>query len=154
MEAHFQPAYFIYIVRNGYAVAEGIQRKAQPRRWGNPAFDEAYPIELCARQWRRSDEVVSKGRSDVDRFMTIRYEDFTEDPAAVLAHVTNFLDLSPLPDEVAGRTWDVHGYDEPIRNRNTRSYQRLSEQEVDRIQTEAGDILKKSSYDRSSLKHE
>ncbi len=29
----FDNAYFIYIVRNGYAVSEGIRRKGKPERW-------------------------------------------------------------------------------------------------------------------------
>ena len=47
---YFKPAYFIHIVRNGYAVAEGIKRKASVMH-GNTFFQAGeYPIELCAAQ--------------------------------------------------------------------------------------------------------
>ena len=34
LQTYFAPAYFIYLVRNGYAVAEGIRRKANPAKYG------------------------------------------------------------------------------------------------------------------------
>lgn len=146
LEAQFRPAHFVYIVRNGYAVAEGIRRKARPRQWGNSRYDDRYPIELCARQWRRTDEVVTTAKSDVDRFLTVRYEAFAEDPSGVVDQITTFLSLPSLPEETLQRSWEVHGYDEPIRNMNPRSFKNLTDEEIDVVTSEAGERLKKYNY--------
>lgn len=154
LQAHFRPAYFIYLVRDGYAVAEGIRRKAEPGRWGNSDFDDQYPIDLCARQWKHSDGVVSNARPDTKRFLSIRYEDLTADPEHELARITDFLDIAPLPGEVTSRTWGAHGYDEPIRNMNPRSYRRLSTRDIDQIETEASETLAKYGYRRPKSRKE
>jgi hypothetical protein len=152
LQAQFDPAYFIYIVRNGYAVAEGIRRKARPGEWGNPRYEDHYPIGLCARQWRRSDEVVTSARRRADRFLTVRYEDLAADPSSVLDQITGFLELSPFPSGVAGQSWGVHGYNEPIRNMNPRSFDRLNDREVDQIAEMARPALDKYGYGRPARK--
>jgi hypothetical protein len=151
LQAHFRPAYFIYLVRNGYAVAEGIRRKAEPGRWGNPTYQDRYPIKLCARQWRRTDEVVSDVRPEAERFLSLQYEDFTADPEREMSRITDFLGLAPLPNEVLSGTWNVHGYGEPIRNMNPRSYQRLSPRDAAIIEEEASAALGKYGYQRPKM---
>lgn len=148
LQKHFSPAYFIYIVRDGYAVAEGIRRKANPARWNNPEYESKYPLDLCARQWRRSDEVVSKTRSYAEQFLKIGYEQLTEHPISTLRQVTEFLGLSPLPEDVLRGRWDVHGYDEPIQNMNEQSHRRLTPEEMNRIEAEAAPTLNKHGYSR------
>ena len=54
LQAHFENAYFIAIVRNGYAVAAGIRKKAEPHHIAG----ERWPIEMAAYQWARSNEVL------------------------------------------------------------------------------------------------
>jgi hypothetical protein len=146
LQHYFQPAYFIHLVRNGYAVAEGIRRKADPARWDNPEYDGLYPIDLCARQWRVTEEVIEVDRPHLERILTVRYEDFTEDPVSTLKEVTDFLGIEPLPSEsIAGR-WGVHGYDAPIQNMNERSLEALSPQDIEVINREAGEILHRHNY--------
>ena len=61
---HFKPAYFIHIVRNGYAVAEGIKRKAEVMD-GNPLYgNESYPIEMCAEQWVQSLQIIEETKTE------------------------------------------------------------------------------------------
>lgn len=146
LDAHFSPAYFIAIVRNGYAVAEGIRRSASPGRWGNQQFPVAYPIELCAEQWKVSDEVISRDRSRVGRFVQIRYEELVEEPETVLRRITGFLGLPPMDAEVVDRTWALQGHDDPIRNMNPRSLARLSAADRRSIESVAGDVLQKYGY--------
>jgi hypothetical protein len=149
LQKYFRPAYFIYIVRDGYAVAEGIRRKANPGRWDNPKYQGEYPIDLCARQWRRSDEVVSAARSRAERFLYLQYEELTENPVQVVGQITEFLGLSSLPEDVLRGKWNINGYNEPIRNMNDRSLSRLSSGEMDRIESEAADTLRKYGYSGS-----
>lgn len=129
LDEHFQPAYFIHIVRNGYAVAEGIRRKTSPARWGNPDFPKGYPIEFCARQWVATCEVVEKDKKQVKHFKEITYEDLCADPAAVVTSVLEFLSLSADQIENMIRPQRVHGETQPISNLNSHSIAALSDED-------------------------
>jgi hypothetical protein len=146
LNRHFRPAYFIYLVRNGYAVAEGIRRKADVERWENPHYEECYPIEMCAEQWVTTDDLVREYRSSIKRMLTVRYEDLAEHPVETLQSITDFLDLTPIEPSKLGGQWGVHGYDRPIENMNPESITRLSDAELERIYGVAGDKLKKYGY--------
>ncbi|MBI93613.1 MAG: hypothetical protein CME05_10475 [Gemmatimonadaceae bacterium] len=147
LQAAFAPASFIYLVRNGYAVAEGIRRKTEPRRHGREEFGDRYPIDLCAEQWRVSHEVVSGDRPGLDRFLQVTYEELTDRPAHVLNEITGFLQLPPLGTETTWDTFHVHGVASPIRNMNAESIARLLPDEVDAIRAEAGPTLEQFGYE-------
>lgn len=148
LQAHFRPAYFIVITRNGYAVAEGIQRRVVPSQWCNREYPDQYPIGLCAEQWRASDEIIERQRPALDRVVKITYEQLTADPVRTLRHVTDFLGIDPLPDSVPNKKWDVGDRKEPIRNMNDRSFQRLSEADLDEIEAVASRRLRQHGYRR------
>jgi hypothetical protein len=151
LQNHFQPAYFIYVLRNGYAVAEGIRRKTNPRRWENPVYQNSYPIEICSEQWKVSDELVQKDRAQIERFIQIKYEELTAHPQYVLDQVTDFLGLDPLPEKVFSESWNVHKVTSPITNMNEQSFKRLSEHEVEIIRNVAGSRLAFNGYHAPKL---
>ncbi len=147
LEKHFRPAYFVHIVRNGFAVAEGIRRKAVPSKWGGPTrYPDGYPIDLCARQWARSEEVVEEARNGTERLLTITYEDLCEDPAKVLSRITEFLGVRPFSAEVSGKEWTVQGATSAIKNRNASSFERLDDADREEIVRVAGDMLERRGY--------
>jgi len=148
LEAHFRPAYFIYLVRDGYAVAEGIRRKARPGERGNPIYREEYPIGLCAEMWRETDRLIEQDSAGVGRFLQVSYEDLSAEPEAVCRRITDFLELPPLDEAVLGENWTVHGVESPIRNMNRASFERLSAEEIDKIHQVAGERLEALGYDR------
>jgi hypothetical protein len=148
LEAHFQPAHFIYIVRNGYAVAGGIRDKANLKRWRSPYAGSGYPIELCAEQWRVTDDVVQQDRQRVGRFLQVYYEDLTERPADVLRTITDFLQLPPVPDQVVRKRWHVHEASAAIRNMNGARLAALTEADCERIEAVAGARLEAHGYRR------
>jgi hypothetical protein len=152
LQEHFQPAYFVYMVRNGYAVAEGIRRKSTPAKWHNPLYQDRYPIEVCAEQWRESDQLVEEDRPRLERFLQVYYEEFTANPSTTARRITDFLGLEPLPEELFGRRWKVHGVESAIRNMNGQSVARLSRGEVESIYRVAGERLEKHGYRRPELK--
>lgn len=148
LQAHFKPAYFIELVRNGYAVAEGIQRRADLDRWPNPEYKGKYPIELCARQWAACCRTIEQSRPSIDRFLRVRYEDFTENTKDTLEQITRFLDISPLGSSVLQKTWSFQEKDEPIKNMNPSSVERLSPRQIRKIEEVAGDVLRERNYPR------
>lgn len=150
LNAHFESAYFIEMVRNGYAVAEGIQRRADLDRWPNPEYEEKYPIDLCARQWVACCRTVEQSRPDIDRFLRVRYEDFTEDTKGTLDQITRFLGISPIESSVLQKTWSFQEKNEPIKNMNPSSFERLSPRQIRKIEDVAGDVLRECNYPRLS----
>ena len=144
---NFTPAYFIYVLRDGYAVAEGMQRRARPSDWGNNDLDR-YPIELCAAQWAASDNCFRANSDHLEHVLELRYEDLCDDLAGVLEQLAGFLDLPPFPDDLAARTWNIHRSRSPIRSMNADATARLSSEDLDAIDAVAGATLRLHGYAR------
>lgn len=145
---HFRPARFIYIVRDGYAAAEGIRRKARPRRWHCPEPGDAYPIGLCAEQWAVSDQVVERDLTRLAHVYRTSYEALTADPKTIMRQVTEFLACSPLPDRLFSREILVNGVQSEIRNMNADSYRRLTAADCEAVEAAASATLRKYGYQR------
>ena len=150
-EKHFQPAYFISIIRNGYAVAGGIREKSKPGLWGNRIFKDRYPIELCAQQWRESDSMITQNMEKVNRFKQICYEELVDNPNVVIKDLLDFLEISPLKKDLKKLSWNIHEKQSPIINMNHLSFKRLSEKDLDIVDEVAGDVLTKYRYERPKL---
>jgi hypothetical protein len=142
LQRNFENAHFICLVRNGYAVAEGIRRKAEPRH-----LQEGWPLELCARQWNRSNEVLLEDSAHLAHHIWVRYEDLAGSPETEARRICDFLgiDHGGLPG--GDRRWAVHEKNEPIRNMNAESIERLSDQELQVITREAESMLLHFGYE-------
>lgn len=152
LHEQFRPAWFIHLVRNGYAVAEGIRRKSEPGRFGRHEFGDRWPVEMCAEQWRVSVDQVEADAASIDglseRLLQVRYEDLADDAGAELDRIVNFLGLSALPPDLASENFDIHGVHSTIRNMNPDSLARLTPADLDAIDGAAGDALRRCGYDR------
>ena len=73
------------MVRNGYAVAEGIRIK------------EGYPIERCARHWAIANRVMLDDAEYVRNFKLLRYEEFTQGPSALVRELARWIGLDGPP---------------------------------------------------------
>jgi hypothetical protein len=142
LQRHFENAHFIAIVRNGYAVAEGIRRKAEPHH-----LSGGWPIELCARQWNRSNEVLLEDAAHLERVHWVRYEDLAADPAGELGRLLPFLGLGSEDIGIdLDRPWDVHERAESIRDMNAESIGRLTPGELEAVTREAEPMLRHFGY--------
>lgn len=144
---YFKDVYFIHLVRNGYAVAEGIHRKAAIMA-GNPMFgvEERYPLELCAQQWARSLELVAETKAKADNFYEITYEEFTAEPDVVLREITDFIGVAPFRNSFKDQVFSVHNVESSIQNMNERSLKKLREEEVSLINRTALPYLEQYGY--------
>lgn len=140
LQRNFENAHFIAIIRNGYAVAEGIRRK------GRPTHRESWSLEDCAYQWRRSNQVLEEDSEELRKFMWVRYEDFTENTADTLAGIYDFLGIQTEAGMDLAREWAIHERSEPIANMNAQSISRLSQEDVAVINRVAGDALVHFGY--------
>ena len=153
LNKYFENAYFIYLVRDGYAVASGIQRKANLKRWGNIYKDSEYPISICAQQWKLTDDCVMNqlNKNDDVRMFTLKYEDFTSQPKVCLDKITEFLDLPEINESILNSKWNIHDMKSRISNMNSNSFKYLSRENIDTIEQVAGDVLGKYGYARPDI---
>ncbi len=147
LDAYFQPAYFVVIVRNGYAVAAGLRRRGNPKKYGHNEFGEKYPIEMCAKQWAVSDEIVSADMAGARHVLRLPYEDFCAQPGENLRAITDFLEVEPLPNETINKSWEIHGKTSEIRNMNAEGIAKLTADEIARIRDVAGPAVDKYGYE-------
>jgi hypothetical protein len=143
LQKHFENAHFVGIMRNGYAVAEGITRKADPKH-----LVDSWPIEMSAYQWKRSNEVMQEDAEHLKRFMWISYEDLAEDTATTLNKITDFIGIDNFEAFESDRNWSIHERDEQVRNMNDESISRLSAEQKSTITDIAGDMLDAFGYPR------
>ncbi|MBT8439937.1 MAG: sulfotransferase [Gammaproteobacteria bacterium] len=143
LQQHFENAHFVGIMRNGYAVAEGITRKADPKHLIN-----SWPIEMSAYQWKRSNEVLMQDAEHLDKFMWVSYEDLAADTVGTLNKITDFVGLENFAQFEQDRSWSIHERDEKVRNMNDESISRLSTDQIQRINAVAGNMLDQFGYAR------
>ena len=143
LQAHFENAHFICMLRNGYAVAEGITRKADPRH-----LSEGWPIEMSAYQWKRSNEILQQDSQHLKRFMWVKYEDLAADTVGTLSGIADFLNIPRFKHFESDRSWTIHERDERVRDMNSESIDRLSRVQIDRINQVAGDMIESFGYSR------
>jgi len=134
LDANFPNASFIAIVRNGYAVAEGIGRKA------------GRPLQQAARQWTVSNEIMLRDLDSVAHAHVISYENFSEFPEKTMNELLRFLELPLSQNMMQGKEWTIHGVQSSIKNMNQASLQRLSTEDRNIIEAEAAGLLDKLGY--------
>ncbi|NNC95216.1 MAG: sulfotransferase [Chitinophagales bacterium] len=134
-EKHFDKPYFVGIVRNGFAVAEGIRRKA------------SYPIDEAIMQWKKSNEIMFNDLESVQNKIMISYEELTSDANGTMNKVFDFLSLPEVSYQESSEM-DIHGVKSGIENMNHLSFNNISEEDIAVIEKHAGDLLTKLKYSR------
>ena len=142
LQKHFENSHFIAIIRNGYAVTEGICRKAQPIH-----LADGWPIEMSAYQWKRCNEVLEKDSKFLKHFMWVKYEDFTENPKGVLTDIVKYLGLKDLKGVDLSRKWTIHEKKQPIKNLNKENIRNLSSEDIKAINKVTEGALVHFGYD-------
>jgi hypothetical protein len=145
-QEYFPNSYFIHIVRNGYAVAEGIARKAVVMEERQLELGAQYPIEYPAKQWQRSLEVVECQKPLVKNFLEISYEDLTADLQGTGLKITTFLGIDNFDNTLLQGDFEVHGKKMKVSNQNHKSFERLTNEELSAINIIAEKGLKNHLY--------
>lgn len=143
LQKHFDNAHFVGIVRDPYAVSEGITRKADPKHLIN-----SWPIEMSAYQWMRSNQILQQDAEYLQRFMWVKYEDLADDTVGTLNKITEFVGVEGFDHFESGRSWSIHERNEQVRNMNSESIKRLSPQQIDSITRVAGVMMDVFGYSR------
>ena len=136
IQAYFSDAYFIAVVRNGYAVAEGIvrKRKFDPER---PQFKGLFTtIEEAAEQWLRANMIIVSHQKFLKKYLIVKYEDLVQNPRKTLFSILDFCGL-------ARKGFPVHSFD---KNLNKEQISRLSGYEIETTTRIAAPMLLHFGY--------
>lgn len=149
----FPSARFVFLVRDGRAVAASLSRVDwwpdsyvwwygnTPRAWADEGRD---PWEICARNWVEELREIERGLEVVPgaSVLRIRYEDLVAEPLAVLRRVGRFLGL------VDDNGWERAVASLSFPDRNDAWRRSLGDEIVERIGTIQEEELSRYGYAR------
>jgi hypothetical protein len=138
LQRYFSPARFIVLVRNPYAVCEGVSRR------------RGHSIAEAAEHWRLVHEVLDEDMPYLEHCLTVRYEDLCTRTAEVLEQLQKFLGVEqPFDPRLATREFKAHnmsGKPQQLQDFNAKSLARLSEQDKTEITRIIGDGILRWGY--------
>lgn len=134
LQMAFPGSAFICLFRDPFAVVEGIHRK------------EGHPISVAAKQWAVSNAVLLDDMKHLDRCLDIRYENLTAETQSVMKSITDFLGLSALPEDCFKGEFNIHRERSQVRNMNTDSMNRLSDNEKAEILEICSETMQRLGY--------
>ena len=138
LQHHFGPTAFLALTRSPYAVAEGIRRR------------EGCTIERAARHWTVANTILLDDLVELDNAMLLSYEELCANPSEQMNRITRFLGTAPYADACLEQPLDIHNAEDeesPIRNFNDSSFERLSADELRKIEDIAGDLMSRLGYE-------
>ncbi len=131
----FPNSYFIGLVRNGYAVSEGIRRKGDKS------------ILRAARHWNDVNSVMLNRSKNVDRFTQVRYEHLVDRHDEVMLDLVRFLDIDkPIQVQLKARPASIREDHRSLRNFNSESISRLTEDDRRVVYENAREMLDHFDY--------
>ncbi|MCP4146930.1 MAG: sulfotransferase [bacterium] len=145
LEQYFENAYFVWIVRNGYAVSEGIRRRTKGKMKQTFPGKE-YPIQMCAHQWAFSNRLIEEKLKVVKNKYFLSYEALTGDPEKVTKELLDWLPVKEKRMDLL-ESFRFHDETSPIRNMNSGSIKRLSPEDIKSIESEVPEELQKYGYE-------
>jgi hypothetical protein len=117
LEEEFENSYFIVMVRNPYAIAEGIRRHME------------YPLERGIKHWIRVTEKQIENIERLNRVIYFRYEDLCDYPDQMKRKMLDFL---PALEDIK-MDMEIFHRGKGLHNFNEEQIKRLSRKDVDLI---------------------
>lgn len=131
IEAHFENAYFIVMVRDPYAYCEGVRRRGRK----GIGYSVTAGCAEIAQGWIEEARIQKENLRELKHALYISYEDFTDDTAGTVEKILDFLPgLGRLNSEASFLTHSLHGnVRRPPTNLNLNQIARLSQADIDEI---------------------
>jgi len=148
LQAGFDNARFVGVIRNGLCASEGIRRRARPHgRARQVTGAEVYPIEEAGRQWVFANTALLRDRGELRRYTEIRYEDFTADPVVTIRELFADIGVDPeiLEDEGPGRL-RIGARRFHVTDHNAESAARLSDADIAALHPVIGPMMERLGY--------
>jgi hypothetical protein len=146
LNENFNEPLFIWVVRNGYCVSEGIRRRSKTSKYIRDEFlSYGYPIELCAAEWSASNALIFNSLKDKSNYMIIKYEDLVDDPEKELERVYKRLSIiNKKVPKLLNFTFQKKS--SAVFNMNKKSFSKLSCSDFKKINSIAGNWLNYFNY--------
>lgn len=129
---------FICMVRNGFAVCEGIRRKGKKS------------VERGARHWNFVNQKMISEATGVNHSLFIKYEDLVDRGSTVSRDLSEFLAIEKKEIENALQKkylFRAAGQPQPVANMNPASFEKLTQSDIQKIHDIASTMLQHYGYD-------
>lgn len=140
---------FVLVVRDPYTMAYRSVRRQRPTLLEELSYDDQ--LRLAAQHWANSYRLALEDGENVDRFLVVRFEDFSRHPEVVVRDICTFLDLDfregmlPQPhDRMPRGTWPGEDKWYPIRRDSWRA--KLTEREIAIVDESCRDLAERFGY--------
>jgi len=137
LQKNFAPSRFLSIIRSPYAVCEGIRRRTN------------YTIREAAQHWIVANTCLLGDLRHIKKNLLVKYEDLVDEPHHTLMEIESFLGLKKSFDIAACGGVAAHSFEGNtvgLRNLNDESFNRLSRDEIQEINTLCGDMMQRFGY--------
>jgi hypothetical protein len=138
LQKNFRPSRFLAIIREPYAVCEGIARRMKD-----------VTIEQAAQHWVTANRCMLDDLNRLDHRKLVTYEDLVEDPDQCLKGIKEFLGLRAEfdPNELGSvEAHSMDGQTTGLKNLNEKSFERLTSQDVDTINRICAELIERAGY--------
>ena len=137
LQKNFTPSRFLAIIRNPYAVCEGISRRTN------------CTIYQAAQHWVTSNTCMLEDLKHIRNSLLLKYEDLVDDPKSTLTKIEAFLGLEKAIsveecDHVQAHS--ANGMTDGLKNLNGESLNRLTQIEITAINSLCGDLMRLLGY--------
>jgi Sulfotransferase family len=143
--------HFVLVVRNPYTMCFRAVRRKPPSWRQEIAYEDQ--LRLVAQHWRNSTRLALEDGPATGRFVAVRFEDFLQNPEAVVRAICNSVelryddDLVPRPEHTmpfATLPWDRKWY--PLQGDEWRD--KVGDAEAQIVDEECGELAKELGYGR------
>lgn len=137
LQRNFTPSRFLSIIRSPYAVCEGIRRRKE------------YTLRQAAAHWNTANKCLLGDLQQIEKKLLVKYEKVIEDTQETLANIERFLELEQpfdLDDSMSLNAHSIEGTTTGLRNLNEESISRLSQADIQEINTICGDLMGQLGY--------
>lgn len=130
----FPNSYFIGLVRNGYAVVEGVKRKGKK------------DIVRGAKHWNLVNKIMIEDSKEIKKFLLVKYENLVDDQEITAKKIASFLGIKEevlLNSLVSKFKFETLSGREPqkIKNFNQDSIAMMSKKELETIRSIAAEMI-------------
>lgn len=120
IEQHFDPSYFVAMIRNPYAFCEGVSRRQ----------DNPMDVVGAAEFWIQCARAQARNRDELERILFFTYEEFAEDPVATRDRILDFIPNLKTLDIEEPSDHSFMGHEPIIRNLNSIQIRRLTRSHI------------------------
>ncbi len=136
LQKAFPNSYFIGLVRNGYAVTEGIRRKGKKS------------VDRGAKHWNLVNKIMLEDSRKLDNYLELKYEDLVLNPSDTSERISQFLGIEKSKIEQVMQT--EYRF-ETIRGKKAQRIENMNKESIDRLDDADKQIIRRNASEMLDL---